>query len=277
MFTLFCVIVYFYFAFLFSTESLFILTMGVKDGAKLLRPSREHTHDLHEVRLSLRAQYPMDGPPPLILIDVSILIVPALTRKQAVTVFFFEPRIPVVSVAEYVKEYLMILIETKWKPVLVLDGRTDPAKLDTYNKRRLKLPGALEELRVLYTSDPPASDIQAKVLLDTIFKTQKKAVHVRSDVLYEVLDMARAMGCGYVGAPFEADSQIIAMMKQGIAEFCLTNDSDLPYQGAVNTIMNISKNKKCSLVTFKGVLDKFQDHFASQTRYSQWILLSSHV
>lgn len=135
--------------------------MGVKDGAKLLCPSRGHTHNLYEIRQSIQNKYPMDGPHPIVLVDVSILIVSSLTRNQSLAQFFLEPPIPVVAVSDSVKEYQTILIDANWHPVLVLDGATDPAKLDTYNKRRLKVPGAWADLQTLYASEPPTNNDQA--------------------------------------------------------------------------------------------------------------------
>jgi 5'-3' exonuclease len=64
-------------------------------------------------------------------------------------------------------------------------------------------------------------------------------------------------------APFEADTQLIALLHQGIADFALTNDSDIPFQGAPRTLMKLTGKGNCSLVEYSTVLRGLQKEFKS--------------
>jgi len=106
-----------------------------------------------------------------------------------------------------------------------------------------------------------------RIILSDILKQQKKACLVREDVLFEVKAMAERENFRVVGSPFEADTQLIALMNQGVIDYVLTNDSDIPFQGCTQTIMRLSKSNNsspCCLVNRSSVLDTFKISFESE-------------
>ena len=52
-----------------------------------------------------------------------------------------------------------------------------------------------------------------------------------------------------IGSPIEADQQLISLLNQGLVAYALSEDSDLPYQGALATIHKLQMNGKCNLIT----------------------------
>jgi len=227
--------------------------MGVQDGAPYCRPSRGMTDTVESIRGTLNQKYPSDGPHlPYAGVDLSGWIVAALKQKQAVQQVFMEPPVPVSSAVDYIRQRADILIKNGFIPLFIFDGATNPAKKNTNDARSAIATKAKEDLEQMY-ANPNETD------LAKLFKLQQLAVQVRKDVLYEVLMMAKEMDIPVIGSAFEADSQIIALGKQGIIDVAVTMDSDIPYQGMCKTIMRLSVQSpdgNCCLATFTDLLQK---------------------
>jgi exonuclease-1 len=176
----------------------------------------------------------------LVAIDVSIWIVSGLMNAKSVNAFHLVPPVPVVHTANYVRDRINVLQKARFKPVLVFDGQRNPAKAGE-NERRLSARQAIEQqLTTAYE--------QGTKSMSDINKLRAKATYVREDVLFEVLQMARSEKIRVVGAPFESDHQLHALQVQGIVDYVLSDDSDIPYLGCRSTIMRMSLNGKCCLV-----------------------------
>lgn len=219
--------------------------MGAKDGAPLLRPSKKYTHSLS----SIRNLHPKDGDDPLVAVDISILIVRALKTKDVITEFFMEPPVPVKKVIPYIKSRLDLLRNHKFRPILVFDGQRCPAKADETRKRYQNIPAKTETLGRAYSG-------QTTLSMDDVLKLRKESTFVREDILYEVVNMAKEEGMPVVGAPFEADHQIVSLAMQGVVDYVFTDDSDLPFIGSPETIMRLSLGGKCCLVSLNDLLNK---------------------
>ena len=220
--------------------------MGVLDGAPLLRPSKEYTDTLKKIREAVNDEYPLNGDvqkDPMVAIDASIFIVPAMKHKQALAEFFMQPPVPVRHVATVVLSVLQLFQKHRFIPVLCCDGQKNPAKADETMRRYQSRPEDQQLLESFYRA--PEED---RTLLKDVEELQPKAVYFRSDILYEVVSLARKEGFHVVGAPFEADSQLVSLIRQNIVDFVVTNDSDIPFQGAARTIMRLTRDGKCCLV-----------------------------
>ena len=104
--------------------------MGVVDGPKLLRPSTRRADSLRRIRWEGQS-----NKNPIVGVDVSILIVSAIRTKGALEELNMEPRVPVLTVAYYVRDYCLVLKRNGFDPILVFDGARNPLKKDTNEKR----------------------------------------------------------------------------------------------------------------------------------------------
>ena len=102
--------------------------------------------------------------------------------------------------------------------------------------------------------------------MQEIEEQQKKASCLCEDIVYKVVEMAKREGFRVICSPFEADSQLISLMNQGIIDLVVTKDSDIPFQGCNATLMKLSKTQKtgrCCFVRRPLVLKKLKDVFES--------------
>lgn len=59
------------------------------------------------------------------------------------------------------------------------------------------------------------------------------------------IDILQCLDIEYYIAPYEADAQMAYLVKEGIADFAVTEDSDLIAYGCPKTILKLSLNSKC--------------------------------
>ena len=161
------------------------------------------------------------------------------------------------TVAKYVRTFYLLLINNNIQPVLVFDGQRVPLKTDTNDKRYKYLEQDLKKPEEMYqqqnnaannvdendngNDDPVATTNNTIIELKDIVVQQKLASCMREDIIYEAKVMADQEGIRVIGSPFEADSQLIALMDQAIVDFVVTDDSNIPFQGCKATVMRLSK------------------------------------
>lgn len=172
--------------------------------------------------------------------DVSIWLHKAIREADVKRQFFLEPKVPVTEVNGCISARVELLRKAGFEPLFVFDGKYHPLKDATHVKRYHDRDFNLEKLRDGYL-DPTST-------FNRIMELQKGAVYIRDDLMYEVIKYCEKEDIRYIGAPFEADSQIISLFAQGIVDYALTEDSDIPLQGATKTIMRLSASGKCCLV-----------------------------
>ena len=119
--------------------------MGVKEASKILYPTRALPDSLKEIR----GQYSNDQ---TVLggVDASIWMVAVLNHKDALEQQFMEPQIPVTAVAQYIRDFCMLLIANNIQPVLVFDGQRVPLKRTTNEKRYKNLKLENQKLEAMY-------------------------------------------------------------------------------------------------------------------------------
>ena len=179
--------------------------MGVVDGPKLLRPATRRADGLRRIRLSWRGQSNH-----IAGIDVLILIVSAIRTKGSLEELNMIPRVPVMTVVYYFRDYCLVLKRNGFDPILVFDGARNPLKKDTNEKRYRHLADDTAKLLAMYADEEST--------LSGVIEQQKKTCQVREDVLFEVMAMAEREGFRFIGSPFKADSQLIALMNQGVID-----------------------------------------------------------
>jgi len=127
--------------------------MGVVDGPKMLRPAHQLTDTLKDIRETVNERFPKHGPHPIVGIDVSIFIVPAIRTKGALQELFMEPKVPVMSVAYYVRDFCLLLKKNNFQPILVFDGARNPLKKETNMKRYEHLEEDTKKIEDMYADD----------------------------------------------------------------------------------------------------------------------------
>ena len=109
------------------------------------------------------------------------------------------------------------------------------------------------------------------IKLKVVVVQQKLASCMREDIIYEVKAMADQEGIRVIGSPFEADSQLILLMNQGIVDFVVTNNSNISFQGCEATVMRLSKidssnkrKKRCCYVHCPVLLQELKEKFVAE-------------
>ena len=137
------------------------------------------------------------------------------------------PRVPVMTVAYYVRDYCLVLKTNESDPILVFDGARNPLKKDTKEKRYRRLADDTAELLAMYTDEEST--------LSNVIEQQKKTCQVREGVLFKVMAMAEGEVFCVIGSSFEADSQLIALMHQGIIDYIITQQIATSHSKVANT------------------------------------------
>ena len=71
---------------------------------------------------------------------------------------------------------------------------------------------------------------------ETVRKLQKELTFIDQNAVSAVVEMARFKNIRMVGAPFEADHQLVSLVNQGVADYVLSTDSDMMPCGATKMI-----------------------------------------
>eukprot|EP00600_Ochromonadales_sp_CCMP1393_P007344 CAMPEP_0174957564 /NCGR_PEP_ID=MMETSP0004_2-20121128/2140_1 /TAXON_ID=420556 /ORGANISM="Ochromonas sp., Strain CCMP1393" /LENGTH=259 /DNA_ID=CAMNT_0016205683 /DNA_START=364 /DNA_END=1143 /DNA_ORIENTATION=+ len=122
------------------------------------------------------------------------------------------------------------------KLIFCFDGASNPAKEGTNTARTAKRNRILDEIQAFYTSGNHADWPQVKKLMQS-------AMYPRSDIILELVSWLKEKGYEVVGAPFEADWQLIQLEKEGRTDASLTVDSDLFVVGSKLLILDFALNR----------------------------------
>nr|POE48779.1 exodeoxyribonuclease 1 [Quercus suber] len=131
-----------------------------------------------------------------------------------------------------------MLIHFGVKPYIVLDGDNLPSKAHTEKERAAKRKESkrlgLEFLRT-------GRESQAQIEL-------QKAVDVTPLMARELIEELKLLGVPYIVAPYEADSQLVYLEKQGIISGIVSEDSDLLVFGAKCLLTKLDQYGECMMV-----------------------------
>ena len=112
---------------------------------------------------------------------------------------------------------LKLLLQSNIKPICVFDGRPHDGKLQT-EKERSKFKAKNKEM---------AEQAQAEGDQLAARKFNTRALFIKSKQIDLVMEMLDLLGLEHITAPYEADAQMAYMVKEGFADFAITEDSDL--------------------------------------------------
>lgn len=134
----------------------------------------------------------------------------------------------------YCINYCTLLRKHSITPILVFDGQSLPAKAQTKllrQKRKQAVRDTIEEL--LRTGN----EHKARYLMRT-------CVDVNFEMVYKVIERCRAEQIDYIVAPYEADAQIAFLVNNGIADYAITEDSDMLVFGCKKTLYKLDREKE---------------------------------
>ena len=115
------------------------------------------------------------------------------------------------------------------KPICVFDGYHLKAKQETEKDRfDSKLKNRLA-----------AQDADAKGDIENARKYYSRCLVLRQRMVDLFMDVLKELEIEFVVAPYEADAQMAYMVKAGLAEFAISEDSDLIAYGCPKILMKL--------------------------------------
>ena len=206
--------------------------MGVQELGQFLRTWKKRDNTLAELRGSK------------IGVDVSMYLHKAVGLKEGADQFHSIPSIPVAMVTTVLRNLVDTLAAFDITAVFVFDGCPHPLKAAENEKRKADRDAAQLKLDGLLALGRPQD-------LNEIDKLRRKAVFVREDVVQvALLFLKGAARCEVVGAPFEADWQLVELERSGYTRATLAEDTDLFVLGSLVLVQQLVCDKKgaCSIV-----------------------------
>uniref|UniRef100_A0A0A1X711 Exonuclease 1 n=1 Tax=Zeugodacus cucurbitae TaxID=28588 RepID=A0A0A1X711_ZEUCU len=132
----------------------------------------------------------------------------------------------------YCMKYVDLLLSYDIKPILVFDGRHLPAKELTERRRR----ESRKQSRELAAALLRAGDRKGA------FSHMQRCVDVTHEMALRVIRECRQRNIDCIVAPYEADAQMAWLNKVGVAQYVITEDSDLTLFGASKVIFKLDLN-----------------------------------
>jgi hypothetical protein len=178
--------------------------MGINELSKLLRESNIRVSDLAEL---LGMAVTSLG------VDLMMWLHICLHRGSEIVADFH--CVPPVTLMHYFDDFLTSAKEFfdhyGIKIVLVCDGHQNPLKGATDADRKRDIAIALQKMR----------DIEQRRNIDDMDdykKWKKRSMFIRDDIICYVMDWAKRHQVLVVGAPFEADYQLVQLEKENITQ-----------------------------------------------------------
>ncbi|KAH8263269.1 hypothetical protein KR044_006686 [Drosophila immigrans] len=130
---------------------------------------------------------------------------------------------------QYCLKYVQMLLSYDIKPILVFDGQHLPAKALTEQRRR--------ESR--QQSKKRAAELLRLGRTEEARSQLRRCVDVTHEMALRLIQACRERHVDCIVAPYEADAQMAWLNKAGIAQYIVTEDSDLTLFGAQRIIFKL--------------------------------------
>ncbi|XP_063794403.1 exonuclease 1 [Pseudophryne corroboree] len=138
---------------------------------------------------------------------------------------------PTDQYVSYCMKLVHMLVSHGVRPILVFDGCTLPSKKDVERTRREKRQANLQKGKQLLREGK----------LSEARDCFSRSINITSEMAHEVIKAARSEGVDCIVAPYEADSQLAYLNKNGFAQAIITEDSDLLTFGCRKVILKMDK------------------------------------
>ena len=139
---------------------------------------------------------------------------------------------------QYCLKYVEMLIRHKIKVIMVFDGRHLPAKAETERRRR----EARKESKRL------AKEYLRMNEIEKARSHMRRAIDVTHEMALELIKECHNRSVDCIVAPYEADAQMAWLNKKGLAEYIITEDSDLTLFGAQKILFKLDLTGNALLV-----------------------------
>lgn len=139
-------------------------------------------------------------------------------------------------------------------PILVFDGQSLPAKAETKAKRAKRKAEVRQKIEEMIS----AGDMRGARWL------MRQCVDVTFEMVHRVIVRCREEKIDCIVAPFEADAQITYLVNQGIADYAITEDSDLLVFGCRKTLYKLDKENEKGSMLCLDKLDKCFKNFCEK-------------
>lgn len=131
-----------------------------------------------------------------------------------------------------------LLLSHNIKPILVFDGQHLPAKAATESKRR----ESRKDARKM------GMELLREGKTDEARNYLRRCVDITHEMALQLIKVCRTMNVDCIVAPYEADAQLAYLNKIKIADYVITEDSDLVLFGCSNILFKLDLNGSCLLV-----------------------------
>ena len=121
--------------------------------------------------------------------------------------------------------------------ILVVDGKANPIKASVDTKRRAGRDKQVDALKAFMTTGAAEGGKKLKGLA-------KDACHVTREVVSYFLQWANENSVALIGAPMEAEHQLVYMQNEGEIEWIYTVDSDVLPLCATNVIYEVKWDRR---------------------------------
>ena len=166
----------------------------------------------------------LDAQKRVVAIDTNCLIHKALYTDQKVVIF--------------IKRYVKLLRSLDFQVILVFDGLPNPTKAETNEKRVLRRRAYRDRANDLLKSGN---------VVEAMRMYRRCTTFSREEVCELMYEMRKRSGVEVIEAPYEADAQLAFLATHGLAEFIITEDSDLVVYGCEKIIFKLRLNGDCIL------------------------------
>lgn len=150
----------------------------------------------------------------------------------------------------YCFKYIDMLQAFRIKPIMVFDGRHLPAKLLTEEKRR----------QSRKTARKRATECLKLGKMDEARNHFRRCVDITAEMAFNLIKECRKRNINCIVAPYEADAQLAYLIKNKIADFVISEDSDLLTFGCSKVLFKLDINGVGVLV------EEEKLHLATQER-----------
>ena len=233
-----------------------ITNKSAKDAIKAESKQATSLKKLAETFQARHSRKPIAG------IDVSVWLCSCIgdTRNQKVVEQYHAmPQVPVTAVSEYVMKRITLFKTNGWEIFFVLDGARNPMKLQTNANRRR----GLEESRRRLA---PAFQNPGAHTLARVNELRKATMWPREDIYGEIIKVAKQNNVQVIGAPYEADHQLVSLCIQDIIDYVVSTDTDMPFLGIPRVIYQFTASGygNCKVFDYDHLRSTyFKDVFAS--------------
>jgi len=145
-------------------------------------------------------------------------------------------------------------------PIFVFDGSTLPLKEETVKKRNSEK----EKNREL------GDQLLREGNLEGAKQMFSRAMFIKSSMTYKLIDFLEYIHIQYIVSPYEADAQIAYLCKEKIADFAISEDSDLLVYGCEDLVLKLDYEGNCENIKLgnslndPNVMSRIRDEFVKE-------------